>query len=111
MCRYIAIYRHKYGVSMHTINFFEAAECLKTLAHPDRLYLVFCLIEYKQLSVGELAKCCALKNHVASEHLTLMKDRGFIEAHREGRKVIYKIKETALLSIMDCIRNKFKTSP
>ena len=92
---------------MKKIDFISAAECLKTIAHPHRLSMIHYLINNKTASVGELAAICHLKSNVASEHLTLLKDRGFLNSDREGRKVIYSIREHALKSIMHCIENKF----
>ena len=92
---------------MGAIDFEAAAECLKTIAHPKRLEMIQYLLKNKQASVGELAEFCALQSHVASEHLTLLKNRGFISSEREGRKVIYSVKERALDGIMNCIKNKF----
>lgn len=92
---------------MKKIDFSSAAECLKTIAHPCRLQMIHYLLENETASVGELADICQLKSHVASEHLTLLKDRGFISSVREGRNVIYSIREHALSSIMNCIEKKF----
>jgi DNA-binding transcriptional ArsR family regulator len=92
---------------MKKINFEQAAECLKTIAHPHRLAIIHCLQQHEKISVGEVAKHCDLQNHVTSEHLSLMKDRGFLQSQREGRIVYYSIKERALQSIMECIEKKF----
>ncbi len=42
-----------------------------------------------------------------SEHLRLLKDRGFLKNQREGRKVLYRIAEPALAGIMHCIEDRF----
>ena len=49
----------------------EAAECLKTLAHPHRLRMVQMLLQGR-FAVGELAEACEIPSHMASEHLKLM---------------------------------------
>lgn len=92
---------------MKSINFTKAAECLKTLAHPNRLEIIYYLLAHPCASVGDIASYCKLQSHVASEHLSLMKDRGFLQSERQGRKVLYSIKESALSSIMDCVEKKF----
>ncbi len=92
---------------MNFIDFDQAALCLKTIANPHRLAIIHLLIERGSVSVGELAKDCKLQSHVASEHLSLLKDRGFLECRREGRCTLYTIKEPALLHIMECIKKKF----
>ena len=84
----------------------EAAECLKTLAHPCRLRMVQMLLggEY---TVGELAEACDIPSHMASEHLGLMRDRGLLTSERRGRSIYYKIGEKGLESIMQCIEKRF----
>ena len=84
----------------------DAAECLKTLAHPCRLRMVQMLLR-DEYSVGELAEACEIPSHMASEHLGLMRDRGLLGNERRGRSSYYRIEEEALASIMDCIEKKF----
>lgn len=84
----------------------QAAECLRTLAHPHRLRIVQMLLggEY---TVGELAEACGIASHVASEHLGLMRDRGLLGCERDGRRMYYHIEEEGLASIMNCIEKRF----
>ena len=70
----------------------QAAECLKTLAHPHRLRIVQMLLRGRY-SVGELAEACDIPSHMASEHLRLMQRCGFFTSEREGRKVFYQAAE------------------
>lgn len=84
----------------------EAAECLKTLAHPHRLRMVQMLLQGRY-SVGELAEACEIPSHMASEHLKLMQRTGFLSADKEGRFVYYAIAEPHLASIMACVEARF----
>ena len=88
-----------------------AAECLRTIAHPCRLRMIFILLQV-ECSVGDLAEMCGIPSHMASEHLRILKDRGLLGCRREGRKIFYNIAEPALASIMACVSKKFicKTS-
>lgn len=88
----------------------KAAECLRTLAHPHRLRIIQILLEHDE-SVGELARACALPSHSVSEHLRILKDRGYLQNERQGRKVFYKIAEPALADIMHCIEKRFVIAP
>ena len=80
----------------------EAAECLRTLAHPHRLRMVQMLLEGRY-TVGELAEACEIPSHMASEHLRLMQRSGFLAAEKEGRRVYYTIAEPHLANIMKCV--------
>ena len=84
----------------------QAAECLRTLAHPHRLRIVQMLLQGRY-TVGELAEACGTASHMASEHLRLMQRCGFLTASREGRRTYYAIAEPHLANIMGCIEQRF----
>ncbi|MEZ6087719.1 MAG: metalloregulator ArsR/SmtB family transcription factor [Pirellulaceae bacterium] len=88
----------------------QAAECLRTLAHPVRLRMVQMLLS-GQYTVGELADDCQVPSNVASEHLRLMQRCGFFDSKRDGRKVFYSIAEPHLEKIIACIESKFFEAP
>jgi ArsR family transcriptional regulator, zinc-responsive transcriptional repressor len=84
----------------------QAAECLRTLAHPHRLRIVEMLLGGRY-TVGELADACGIPSHMASEHLRLMQRCGFLASEREGRIVYYSVVEPHLTNIMNCIADRF----
>ena len=86
--------------------FAQAAECLKTLAHPVRLRMVQLLL-HDRYTVGELAADCGVPDNVASEHLRLLQRCGLFSSQREGRKVYYEVAEPHLENIMQCIESRF----
>ena len=57
----------------------DAAECLRTLAHPHRLRMVQLLLQGRY-KVGELAEACGIPSHMASEHLRLMQRCGLLRS-------------------------------
>jgi DNA-binding transcriptional ArsR family regulator len=84
----------------------QAAECLKTLAHPHRLRMIQMLLRGR-FTVGELAEACGIPSHMASEHLRLMQRCSLLECEKEGRKAYYRIAEPNLANIMTCIEERF----
>ena len=86
--------------------FAQAAECLRTLAHPVRLRMVQLLL-HGRYTVGELAEDCDIPSNVASEHLRLMQRCGFFTSERDGRRVYYQVAEPHLQNIMDCVQSRF----
>ncbi len=84
----------------------QAAECLKSLAHPMRLKLLI-LLESNRMTVGALAGVCNLRHNVASEHLRLMLRCGFLSVEKEGQKTFYQISEPHIFSILECIKSRF----
>ena len=87
-------------------QFAEAAECLRTLAHPARLRMVQLLL-HGRYTVGELAADCEVPDNVASEHLRLLQRCGFLNSDREGRRVYYQVAEPHLESLMACVESRF----
>jgi len=84
----------------------EAAECLKTLAHPHRLRIVQMLLRGRY-TVGQLAESCSIPSHMASEHLRLMQRCGLLASDREGRCTYYEVAQPHLAEIMACIEDRF----
>lgn len=84
-----------------------AAECLRTLAHPQRLQIVRYLLGGKPLAVGELAQTCGLSQPQTSEHLRLMQRCGFLTSERQGREVYYEVCEPHLEKFIACIEERF----
>ena len=89
--------------------FAEAAECLKTLAHPVRLRMVQLLL-HGRYTVGEIAEDCGIPDNVASEHLRLMQRCGFFSSQRDGRRVFYQVAEPHLENIINCVESRFLTN-
>jgi len=87
----------------------EAAECLRTLAHPVRLRLLQLLLRGRY-TVGDLARACEVQSHMASEHLRLMQHCGLLTSQREGRRTYYAVAEPYLASLMACVEGRFGSS-
>jgi len=87
----------------------QAAECLKTLAHPHRLRMIQMLLRGRY-TVGELAEACEIPSHMASEHLRLMQRCQLLNSQRDGRCIYYSVAEPHLANIMKCIETRFGQS-
>lgn len=94
----------KNGISEE--GFEQAAECLRTLAHPHRLRMLQMMLGGRY-TVGELAGACGIASHAASTHLRLMKHCGLLAGERDGRKTFYRVAEPHLVGIMTCIEQRF----
>jgi len=87
-------------------NLRQAAECLRTLAHPVRLRMVQMMLQ-GEYTVGELAEACEIPSHMASEHLRMMQHCGFLSRRQDGRRTFYQVAEPAVGRIMQCIESRF----
>jgi ArsR family transcriptional regulator, zinc-responsive transcriptional repressor len=84
----------------------QAAECLRTLAHPVRLRMVQLMLR-QELTVGELAKACEIASHVASEHLRMMQHCGLLARRQDGRRIYYQVAEPTVERLIECIERRF----
>ncbi len=85
----------------------QAAECLKILAHPQRLRIVQLLLRGRY-TVGELASDCGIPSAMTSEHLRLMERCRLLKVEKQGRKAYYRIAEPHLAKIMACVEERFR---
>ncbi|NOY43418.1 MAG: helix-turn-helix transcriptional regulator [Planctomycetes bacterium] len=85
----------------------QAAECLRTLAHPHRLRIVQMLLQ-SEYTVGELAEACEIAPHMASEHLRKMQHCGFLDSEKDGQRRYYHVVEPHLANILSCIEARFE---
>lgn len=89
----------------------KAAECLRILAHPQRLQMIQLLLTGEPIPVGTLAGVCGIPQPQASEHLRLMQRCGFLKSERRGREVFYGVAEPHLASILACMEERFGNPP
>ena len=87
-------------------NLQEAAECLRTLAHPVRLRMVQLMLR-GELTVGEIAEACEIPSHMASEHLRMMQHCGLLARQQDGRRIYYQVAEPTVRRLMECIESRF----
>ena len=71
----------------------EQAELHQILSNPSRL-LILRSLEQQEMSVGEIAEQIGATLQNTSQHLRLMKDKGVLEARRDGQTIFYQISAT-----------------
>ena len=78
------------------------ADIIKAFGHPLRLAILDFLSDGRQC-------VCDIADHVGSErsnvsrHLSVMLSAGILEQHKEGLKVLYKLKTPCILKCLSCI--------
>ncbi len=68
----------------------EQAELHQILSNSSRL-LILRSLEQQEMSVGEIAEQIGATLQNTSQHLRLMKDKGVLEARRDGQTIFYQI--------------------
>lgn len=78
---------------------------LKTVAHPLRLGIVHLLEQHPRLSVSNITDALDSEQSLVSHHLQTMKLKGILSAKRDGRSVMYSLKERDVSLIIECLEN------
>lgn len=82
----------------------DAARVLKCIGHPVRLRIIELLDENGEMNVGAVCEALGLEQAIASQHLTLMRDRGILRSRREGVNVHYGIADEKVPQVIECLR-------
>jgi DNA-binding transcriptional ArsR family regulator len=83
----------------------ECAEQLKALSEPHRLRIVD-ILRHGEMTVGDIAEFLEAEIVTVSHHLKILKHAGLVEAERDGRFMIYRLR-TDLLQRSDGLRKEF----
>ena len=83
----------------------QTARMLKCLGHPVRLQILDFLQRKGESTVTEVYEGLGLEQAVASQHLTLMRDKGILHRRREGVHVYYRVDSDRATKVLECIRS------
>ncbi len=81
------------------------AYILKTVAHPLRLGMIHLLEQHPRLSVSEICEMLGSEQSLTSHHLQNMRLKGILSVKREGRSMMYSLKERDVSLIIECLEN------
>ena len=84
------------------INQLHANIC-SAISEPNRILLLYAIKE-KPRNVNSLAEALEISQPAASRHLKVLKERGLIQANREGSSVIYTLTDDRLIQALDLLR-------
>src|SRR4051812_25000114 len=82
-----------------------ATNQIKAMAHPMRMAIIDLLTRNKELSVTTIHETLGLEQAVASHHLNIMKDKGILDAHREGKNIYYRLKNKEFSQILRFVKD------
>jgi ArsR family transcriptional regulator len=82
--------------------FQKQSEITKAIAHPLRIAIIDFLKDGEQC-VCDIAEHIGSERSNVSRHLSVMVSAGVLEYHKEGLKVIYKLKTPCILDFFACM--------
>ena len=84
----------------------RASELLKSLGNRHRLLLLCQLVEGER-SVGELAAFLRLRDSTVSQHLSLLRKDGLVQARRDGQTIWYSISSDPARRLLETLADIF----
>ncbi|EGQ8672072.1 metalloregulator ArsR/SmtB family transcription factor [Vibrio cholerae] len=84
----------------------EVAEFLRVMAHPERL-MVLCQLTQSEMGVGQLQQGSTLSQSAFSQHLTVLRKHGIIQARKESQQVFYRLADSRITALIQSLQNVF----
>jgi ArsR family transcriptional regulator len=88
------------------------ARLLKALAHPTRLRIVE-ILQREAVCVKHIGDMMDVPQANLSQHLTILRNCGIVNACREGNRICYSIRDARVGQILDALKSSVlhKTHP
>ena len=86
----------------------EASDLLRSLGNRHRL-LILCQLTEAECSVGDLAAFLGLRDSTVSQHLSLLRRDGLVQARRDGQTIWYSIASTPARRVLETLFALFCT--
>jgi len=81
---------------------------LKAIAHPVRLAMIDLLKDGKRMNVTQIYISLGLEQAVASQHLSILKERDILDSKRQGKHSYYFLKHSCVVDVIDLIISTFE---
>lgn len=82
----------------------DAASKLRSLAHPMRIAIISLLEDRQKMNVTEIYEQLKIEQASASHHLNILKNKGILDARRDGKNTYYSLKQQSIAQIIECVQ-------
>ena len=79
------------------------ADICAGLADPKRILILYALAEMPR-NVSDVAQDIGISQPAASRHLNILRERGMVNATRDGQAVIYMLSDERIIQALDLLR-------
>src|SRR5512133_2451727 len=84
-----------------TLRRWLSPDLFRALGDPNRLAILVALSDGgSERTVSDVARCCPVDLSVVSRHLRTLRDAGVVEARKQGKEVLYRVRFDALVGIL-----------
>ena len=84
----------------------DIAGLLKTMSHPIRLKIL-CLLENKEMTVGDLRNEVKTTNANVSQHLSILRNQGIVSYRKEANFIYNRISDQRVMELIKAMRQLF----
>ena len=99
----------KYPVIDREQDIQQAAQAIKSMAHPLRLKIL-CLLGDQEVSVQDIVEHVGTSQSNISQHLAILRDKGVLATRKEANFVYYRINDPRTLKLVGLMREVFCSS-
>ncbi len=87
-------------------GFEKALTLVKSLDNRSRL-LILCLLCYRDANVSEMAEAAELSMSAVSQHLSVLKNAGLVEATKESQTVTYSLANEDVRQVIELLKSLY----
>jgi len=91
---------------MKTEQISDLAILLKSISHPFRLQIL-CLLQDKEMTVGEISKTIKTTDANISQHLSILPHQGIIGTRKEANFIYNRIIDDRFTSLIEIMQGLF----
>lgn len=99
VCTYMSINNDSLAQEINQLH----ARICSAISEPNRILLIYAIAE-QPLNVNNLAEIVDISQSAASRHLKVLRERGLIQAQRDGAQVIYSLADERFIQALDLLR-------
>lgn len=92
--------------NMHDDQILIVSKLLKSMSHPIRLKIL-CLLQDKELSVGDIRENVKTTNANVSQHLNILRSQGIIDYRKDANFIYNRIADKRIIELIQTMRNLF----
>ena len=82
------------------------SKLLKSMSHPIRLKIL-CLLQDKEMSVGDIREDVKTTNANVSQHLNILRSQGIIDYRKDANFIYNRIHDPRIVEMMETMQNLF----
>lgn len=102
------------AIRSHLIDADEAqalADGFKLLGEPNRIRILYALLDAGELCVGDLAAVVGVTETVVSHAMRLLRGAGIVRNRRDGRMIYYRLDDAHVRMLLDLSRTHLAHGP